>query len=414
MIRSIANQLALVLTAVFLGGTLVLPFNGGYVLAYALMALTIVIVVSLLVARARWSVGPAGWCFLAAFALIALAFGLNGDLAISVNFIMLLAFVPLSSWFSRYAAPDSAIVVSWVAFTGTVLTAITALSDVFVYKAKRAEGWWSDPIWAAEAALILGFIAVMAFPLIKSRWRYALLLAPAMGIGVTLLSGSRGVLLAGVPIVLALLVTTFRRAWKPIAAGFVVLVVAGAIAVPFAPGQIKRIERIATVFEELLTTGGVEERSAGARLAFWKAGTQAFLDSPLIGYGWSKHKKVAYSYLPDGGRVFEKRGSPLKGNKHLHADILDIGVSGGLVGLLAYGLILLAPLLGAIRSMRDSQYAARLTGAIVLSVGYFSCGLSYIMFGYEFHTTLYVCLTAIVLGFCRDQSGRVVGGTVPS
>jgi O-antigen ligase len=414
MIRSIANQLALVLTAVFLGGTLVLPFNGGYVLAYALMALTIVIVVSLLVARARWSVGPAGWCFLAAFALIALAFGLNGDLAISVNFIMLLAFVPLSSWFSRYAAPDSAIVVSWVAFTGTVLTAITALSDVFVYKAKRAEGWWSDPIWAAEAALILGFIAVMAFPLIKSRWRYALLLAPAMGIGVTLLSGSRGVLLAGVPIVLALLVTTFRRAWKPIAAGFVVLVVAGAIAVPFAPGQIKRIERIATVFEELLTTGGVEERSAGARLAFWKAGTQAFLDSPLIGYGWSKHKKVAYSYLPDGGRVFEKRGSPLKGNKHLHADILDIGVSGGLVGLLAYGLILLAPLLGAIRSVRDSQYAARLTGAIVLSVGYFSCGLSYIMFGYEFHTTLYVCLTAIVLGFCRDQSGRVVGGTVPS
>jgi O-antigen ligase len=414
MIRSIANQLALVLTAVFLGGTLVLPFNGGYVLAYALMALTIVIVVSLLVARAPWSVGPAGWCFLAAFALIALAFGLNGDLAISVNFIMLLAFVPLSSWFSRYAAPDSAIVVSWVAFTGTVLTAITALSDVFVYKAKRAEGWWSDPIWAAEAALILGFIAVMAFPLIKSRWRYALLLAPAMGIGVTLLSGSRGVLLAGVPIVLALLVTTFRRAWKPIAAGFVVLVVAGAIAVPFAPGQIKRIERIATVFEELLTTGGVEERSAGARLAFWKAGTQAFLDSPLIGYGWSKHKKVAYSYLPDGGRVFEKRGSPLKGNKHLHADILDIGVSGGLVGLLAYGLILLAPLLGAIRSVRDSQYAARLTGAIVLSVGYFSCGLSYIMFGYEFHTTLYVCLTAIVLGFCRDQSGRVVGGTVPS
>jgi O-antigen ligase len=414
MIRSIANQLALVLTAVFLGGTLVLPFNGGYVLAYALMALTIVIVVSLLVARARWSEGPAGWCFLMAFALIALAFGLNGDLAISVNFIMLLAFVPLSSWFSRYAAPDSAIVVSWVAFTGTVLTAITALSDVFVYKAKRAEGWWSDPIWAAEAALILGFIAVMAFPLIKSRWRYALLLAPAMGIGVTLLSGSRGVLLAGVPIVLALLVTTFRRAWKPIAAGFVVLVVAGAIAVPFAPGQIKRIERIATVFEELLTTGGVEERSAGARLAFWKAGTQAFLDSPIIGYGWSKHKKVAYSYLPDGGRVFEKRGSPLKGNKHLHADILDIGVSGGLVGLLAYGLILLAPLLGAIRSVRDSQYAARLTGAIVLSVGYFSCGLSYIMFGYEFHTTLYVCLTAIVLGFCRDQSGRVVGGTVPS
>ena len=52
--------------------------------------------------------------------------------------------------------------------------------------------------------------------------------------------------------------------------------------------------------------------------------------------------------------------------------------------------------------MRDGQYQARVTGAVVLSVGYAACGLTYLMFGYEFHTTLYVCLTAIVLGFCRD------------
>ena len=417
LVRSFFGQLALLLTAIFLSGTLVLPFNGGYVLAYALMALTLAIVVSLMVARARWSIGAAGWCFLAAFVLIAIAFGLNGDLAVSVNFIMLLAFVPLSSWFGRYAAPDSAKVVSWVAFTGTVLSTVTALSDLFLYKAKRAEGRWSDPIWAAEAALILGFVAVLAIPVIKSRWRYVLLLAPAMGLGITLLSGSRGVLLAAPPIVLVLLATTFRMWWKQIAVGCVVLVVAGAAVLPFAPGQVQRIERIVTVFEDLLTTGDVSESSAGARVAFWRAGTEAFLASPVIGYGWSKHKKVAYSYLPDGGKAFEKKGSRLRGNKHLHADILDIGVSGGLLGLAAYGLILLAPLLGAIRSVRDSQYAARLTGAIVLSVGYFACGLTYIMFGYEFHTTLYVCLAAIVLGFCRDvptQSGKLVGGTLPS
>jgi O-antigen ligase len=406
MIRSIANQFALFLTSVFLGGTLVLPFNGGYVLAYALMALTILIMVSLLIARARWSIGVAGWCFLVAFALIAIAFSFNGDAAVTVNFIMLLAFVPLSSWFARFSAPDSAVVVSWVAFIGTVLSSVTALSDVFLYKTERAEGWWSDPIWASEAALILGFIAIIAVPIMKSRWRYALLLAPAMGLAVTLLSGSRGVLLAAPPIVLVLLATTFRPWWKQIAAGFVVLVIAGAVVLPFVPGQVKRIERIVTVFEDLLTTGDVSESSAGARVAFWKAGTQAFLASPIIGYGWSKHKKVAYSYLPDRGKAFEKKGSSLRGNKHLHADILDIGVSGGTLGLVAYALILLAPLLGAIGSVRDSQYAARLTGAIVLSLGYFACGLTYIMFGYEFHTTLYVCLAAIVLGFCRDAPAQ--------
>jgi O-antigen ligase len=402
MIRAIFSQLGLFLTALFIGATLVLPFNGGYVLAYALMALTLLLVAGLLIARARWSIGPAGWCFLIAFALIGLAFSLNGDAAVSVNFIFLLAFIPLASWFSRYAAPDSAAVVSWLAFVGTILSTVTALSDVFFYEAKRAEGWWSDPIWAAEAALILGFLAVMAVPVMKSRGRYALLLAPALGIAVTILSGSRGVLLAAPPLVFVLLVTTFRPWWKQIAAAFVVLVIAAAAVLPFAPGEVKRIERIVTVFEDLLTNGDVGESSAGARVAFWKAGTQAFLASPVIGYGWSQHKKVAYTYLPDGGKAYESKGSSLRGNKHLHADILDIGVSGGVLGLIAYGLIILAPLLGALRSARDSQYAARLTGAIVLSLGYLACGATYIMFGYEFHTTLYVCLTAIVLGFCRD------------
>ena len=402
MIRTIFSQIGLFLTALFLGATLVLPFNGGYVLAYALMALTIVLIAGLLAARARWSIGPAGWCFLAAFVLIGTAFSFNGDALVTVNFIFLLAFVPLVSWFGRQAAPDSAAVVSWTAFAGTILSTVTALSDVFFYGARRAEGWWSDPIWAAEAALILGFLALMAVPVMRSRWRYMLLLAPVLGLGVTVLSGSRGVLLAAPPLMLVLLATTFRPWWKQIVAALVVLVIAGVAVLPFAPGGVKRIERIATVFEDLLTTGEIGERSAGARLAFWKAGTQAFLASPLIGYGWSQHKKVAYSYLADGGKAFERKGSSLRGNKHLHADILDIGVSGGMLGLAAYGLLLLAPLLGAIRSARDSQYAARLTGAIVLSVGYLACGLTYIMFGYEFHTTLYVCLTAIVLGFCRD------------
>jgi O-antigen ligase len=402
MIRSVFGQIALAITAVFLGGTLVLPFNGGYVLAYALMALTIILIVALLIARGRWTIGPAGWCFLAAFALIGIAFTVDGDAPLMVNFIFLLAFVPLSSWLSRYAAPDSAIVVSWVAFVGTVVSIITALSDVYLHGAERAEGWWSDPIWAAEAALILGFIAIMAVPVMKRRWRYVLLLAPVMGLGITFLSGSRGVLLAAPVIVVALLATTFRSWWKPVLAGFVVLVVAGALVLPFAPGQVKRLERIVTVFEDLFTTGSVAENSAGSRVAFWKAGYQAFLASPITGYGWSRHKKAAYEYLPEKGKEYDHKGNRLQGNKHLHADILDMGVSGGLMGLAAYGLILLAPLLGAVRSKRDSQFKARLTGAIVLSVGYAACGLTYIMFGYEFHTTLYVCLAAIVLGFCRD------------
>jgi hypothetical protein len=37
-------------------------------------------------------------------------------------------------------------------------------------------------------------------------------------------------------------------------------------------------------------------------------------------------------------------------------------------------------------------------------VGYAIFGISYLTFGYEYHTTLYVCLAAILVGFCRDKT----------
>jgi O-antigen ligase len=396
------GQLALALTALFVAATLVLPYNGGFVLAYALMVLTLVIVIALLFARGRWQIGPAGWCLLAAFALIAIAFSIDGDAPLMVNFIFLVAFVPLSSWLARYAAPDGAIVVAFVALAGSLLSFITALVDIFYWRAPRAEGWWSDPIWSAEAALVLGFLALMAMPMMNSRWRYLLLLGPAFGLGAVLLSGSGGPLVAAPVVVLMLALTTFRRWWKQIAALALVAVAALAVALPLAPGVLQRAERTGAVLVQLVTTGTSDEPSVAPRLAFWRAGIEAFTQRPLTGYGWSHRVRAAYEFLPDKGAAFDAGFSGLNGNHHLHADLLDMGVAGGVMGLLAYGLILLAPLLGALRSARDGQRTARLTGAVVLSTGYFVCGLTYLMFGYEFHTTLYVCLAAILLGFCRD------------
>jgi O-antigen ligase len=199
-----------------------------------------------------------------------------------------------------------------------------------------------------------------------------------------------------------LALTTFRRWWKQIAALALVAVAALAVALPLAPGVLQRAERTGAVLVQLVTTGTSDEPSVAPRLAFWRAGIEAFTQRPLTGYGWSHRVRAAYEFLPDKGAAFDAGFSGLNGNHHLHADLLDMGVAGGVMGLLAYGLILLAPLLGALRSARDGQRTARLTGAVVLSTGYFVCGLTYLMFGYEFHTTLYVCLAAILLGFCRD------------
>ncbi len=402
--RGFFHQLALALTALFLAGALLLPYNGGYVLAYVLMGLTILFVISLLIARGRWEIGAAGWCFMAAWALIAIAFTIDRDAPMMINFLFLVAVIPLSSWLRRFAAPDSSKVVALLAMAGTVLSAVTAAWEVTHGRQPRALGFWSDPIWSAEAALILGFLALVGIPAMTSRWRFLLLLGPAIGTGIVVLSGSRGPLLAAPVILAALLFTSFRPWWKQIVAVTAVLVIAGAAVLPLWPSGMHRVQRTGTVIVQLITTGGIKEHSAGARLEFWKAGTQAFLHKPLTGYGWKRFVRAAYKYLPDKGKAFNAKGSELQGNPHLHADILDLGVSAGIMGLLAYALILLGPLLGAIRSPRDSQRSARLTGAIVLSAGYAACGVSYLMFGFEFHTTLYVVLTAIVLGFCRDEA----------
>ena len=48
----------------------------------------------------------------------------------------------------------------------------------------------------------------------------------------------------------------------------------------------------------------------------------------------------------------------------------------------SYLLAIAAPVVGALRSVRDSLYRRRLLGAALLSAGYFFCGLTYLMFGY--------------------------------
>jgi len=62
---------------------------------------------------------------------------------------------------------------------------------------------------------------------------------------------------------------------------------------------------------------------------------------------------------------------------------------------------------GAHSRLRDGQYRFRLAG--ICSVGAVLCGLSYLMFGYEFRSAPYVCLTAILLDYCRDDKADPSG-----
>lgn len=383
------------LTAAIIVGALVLPYPGGYPLAYLLIVASLLLCLWLLPARVAPALEPAGWLFVAALALIAIAFVANDDLALAANFAMFAVFAPLVTALSRNAGPDNAMHVARLALLGAAVAMGIAGWEVFGLGQGRAAGFGSDPIWSAQIAVVLGFLALIGLPRAAGIWRLLFWLGPLFGTITALLAGSRGALLA-VPIVLAAALLLTRRwlAALPIAAAIGVLAVAviGAI----YPASLTRLASFAVIGGELASGGAVTEISSGQRLAFYQSAISAFLAQPLFGYGWEGKIAAIVPYLEDGGAMLAE------GHHHLHSDILDFGVSGGLFGLLAYALVIAAPMAGALASERDSQYRSRLLGTTVLSVGYFVFGLTYLTFGYEFHTTLYVCLAAILLGFCRD------------
>jgi O-antigen ligase len=84
------------------------------------------------------------------------------------------------------------------------------------------------------------------------------------------------------------------------------------------------------------------------------------------------------------------------------------------VGLLAYLLVLIAPIAGALQSPRDSQFRSRLYGTLIVVVGFVCCGAINLMFGFELMTTLYVCFAAILLGYCRDRGAVGVPSSLPA
>lgn len=391
-----------VLAVVFLGLSLITPYVLGAIGAYLQIICTLAMLAILAFERNGFVLkgDPTFKLLLVAFGLLALAFIVTarapGDAALIANFAMLALFGPLSRFLARFARQENLRRVASFALAGSVLAFAVALYQVFAQQAMRAYGWGSDPIWSGEAALILGFLAGVGTTAATSRWRWLYLLGPVLGICTCLLSGSRGPMLAVPVLILITLSFSSRRWWLLLGAALLASVAVWLSLKVLWPVGFDRVNSTAGVLQDLVTGRTIAEVSGGTRQAFYSASYGAFMHSPWIGYGWADKMQAIIPYLTgDGAALVEP-------HRHLHSDLLDFAVSGGLVGLIAYGLILIAPILAAWRGPRDSQFKPRLIGTALLAAGYLLCGLTYLMLGFEFLTTLYVCLAAIFIGYCRD------------
>ncbi|WP_354059053.1 O-antigen ligase family protein [Devosia sp. 2618] len=351
-----------------------------------------------LLAVAAWRKEPLGqtayWVSLVAGLLLMLALIPTARSPLDVVLVLTLAPLwliwPYSVLLHRLGNRLTPHLIGLLALGGTAISTAVCAYDFFVLGARRGGGIVLNPVHMGDVALSLGFVALVGcFGTLRLRPLY--LLGPVLALVSIWLTGSRGPLMAyGALIIVAL--TSVALTMLPlrhalfVALGAALICVTAAV-VGFSLGwfnEFRGIDQIGT----FLATGRFTESSINRRLGMYISSWNAFLASPIYGHGFFDFVGAAIRYAPEGVKFPHY--------DHLHADLANFMAIGGLMGLACYGLMLAAPIVGAL-SVRGPHRSAALYLAATVSVGYAVAGLTNATFGILVLTVLYAVVTALIL-----------------
>lgn len=290
-------------------------------------------------------------------------------------------------------------VIGCLCLAGSVGAVVTGLNDIYVLNLGRAGGG-NNAIHFGDLSLILGFFSLVGLFGSRSAWRFIFLSGPVLGFAAALLSASRGPFVGAVVlafILIPILVVWFRREFV-----FRIVMVAGLAGLVVVATQvdIAQIERATFAIEDIakLTSGeGTTDEGIKERFIMYRAAVEAFKLAPIFGHGSGHIAAATNGLIPD-------TYAHLRNAAHLHNDIADFAVIGGLAGLLAYVFLLAAPFAALWHGANGDTRRAVFVGAIVLSVGYFTLGLTNAMFGILPQTALYGLLLGIIVAMAETSN----------
>lgn len=395
----IANGLVgLLLLCAFL-----LPSIAGTWATYVSLGLSLILILWTLIWAPRVGYDLGAWFFVISWSLIAIAFMITNqpgttDYLLAANFIMFALYPLLSATLQRFAHPRNSLVVAVLSLLGTLASFGFAAYEVYGLQLGRAKGYEANPIRYASIALLLGFFSLIGMFVLKDWRRYTFLTGPLLGVATVFLTGSRGPLLTLPALLIVCFVMLPIR--RVVTIGVLAALVFGAGGVyALKPSLLGRAAALPAMLIDIVNGTGVSsttDYSGNIRYTILQGSIIAFEKSPWIGYGWANKTTEVAKYT-----TWNVGFGPAKYG-HLHSDILNFGVSAGVVGLIAYLLVLLAPIASLRDAPRDSQWRGRVFAALVLSISYFFAGAVNLMFGFELMTTLYVICAAVFIGYCRD------------
>ncbi len=346
-----------------------------------------------------WNVGA--WRMLAAavvLLLIPMPFHWHGpeDLYPLLVILPILLAPGTAALVRRYPNMLSLETMSWALLAGVVASAALVWYEAMVLGIVRPGGD-NNPIHFGGIATLLGFGAMTGVFIVSGWWRFVFLLGPVMAAFAVILTGSRGPALA----VLGMTVVGFGfLAWhwrksRLIWALFAGVIIAGFLVWFFLHGT-PEFERIAQSFLNApailadVNTGLDVERSA---LITGSIG--AYFDAPILGHGFTQMMSSIIPHLsPDVVGVANY--------EHLHSDLADFGVSGGVFGLAALAALLLSPFAAAQRLRGTTAFRGVVYLSIMVGFGTFLLGLTNAVIGLLPQTTL----VGIFLGYLVGVSGQ--------
>jgi O-antigen ligase len=319
-----------------------------------------------------------------------------------------------------------------------MLLAVSALAVVLVCKPSRNWLWWGVIAGAAGAALLAGYqrlvlnldrpggminpitfgdlllclalVSLAAAVDLRSSRRAGWAAVGALaGLAGSIMTGSRGGWTALAPAALVFIFYSHAVGGKRIRTVLVagIALVAATWFVP-ASGVRERVRQgeadVSTYF-----AGGSAFSQVGIRLELWKAASLLIAERPLLGADVVTAKADIERYV-GAGRI-DPVVLPMP---HFHNDALQVLVTGGVVGLLAWLSILAAPLLFFARALRGQaapgaqQVALALAGMLVV-VSYFSFGLTEVIFWSVKGSLFYALMIFLLMGLClnaKENDGK--------
>ena len=328
---------------------------------------------------------------LLALAIIAVCSVINSyapdDLAALVIFAPLLAVIPLARLFRRNPGVVNASNIALAASAGAVLALGVGLWDALFLGMARAGFSVNNPVHFGAIALVLGLVSAIGLYSPRNGIKAVAVIGILASLWAVLLSGTRGAMVAAVPgylVVFAMLGIDFGRKRQLLAAGAL-----GVLALGLAAG-FGMLAPLSDLASRLVS--GELDGSTSERLALYRGAWEAFLAAPLWGHGISDMMGAAIRHgLPD---------TIVPPYEHLHSDIADFAVIGGIAGLVAYAALLCAPLLAGIGTgPGPARYLA-----IVVPVAWLTLGLTNPMIGIITQTVLFTVLLAIVTALAPDRT----------